>query len=151
MADKGILVSPNTTLGLTTSWQRVLCTSVPATTPGLPAESEGFCNAQAPSAPFNVKIEADLSIVGGATAIYFLTTYDTGATKTCDGPSGACTIANPTGTVGNASCLVGTTALWPTGTTPGNLYVWVKVDNVGAAATLAAKGLRVVYTDRRGG
>lgn len=157
--NKGILVSPNSTTTLTTAWQVVLCTSVPLTAGATtPAAGERFCYNTNPGTPHFWKIECDLSVVGSAANLYFMTTYDAAGTKICDGPSQANLIGNLTGipsggaTNGGVTCLVNTPALWPTGTTAGNLYVWVKADVVAPTApVIAAKGIRAVFTDLAGG
>lgn len=85
---------------------------------------------------------------GPATYLNFAITYDSGGTKTHSGPSSNATLANLTGTRHVAAVSIDSPAQWPAGTTAGTLYVWVKGD---AACTIAARGIRVTWTDSAGG
>lgn len=131
---KSFLVS-DTAVSVTTSWQAVAVTSRGATDP----------NSQSVPGSMHIwTIEVDVSANGGgATYLNFALTYDSGATKNHSGPSANATLANLTGTKYVAAVSVGSPAVWPTGTTKGTMYVWVKGDNT---CTIAANGIRVVWT-----
>lgn len=137
---KGYLVSADSTVVLTTNYQAIALAPVAS----IPMAQ------RTPGAPHVWAIEFDLSVVGSATTITAALSYDSGAAAALTGASSAATIANVTGTKGICSIRMDAPAVsWPAGTR-GTIYAWVKVDNGTGSPTVAARGVRAVYTDSAG-
>ena len=135
---KGFLVSDGSTHALSTSWQAFAVSPWP----GDPRSQ------RTPGAPHVWAVELDFSAISTAATVQAAITYDSGATKTVTGPSDAASIAELVSTLGNAAIRMDAPVNWPTGTTVGTLYVWLKV-NAGTP-TIAARGIRAQYTDAAG-
>lgn len=137
---KGYLVSADSTVVLTTSYQAIALG---------PVQSIAMAQ-RTPGAPHIWAVEFDFTQVGSATSIQVALSYDSGGVAALTGPSDAASIANVTGTRGVAAIRMDAPAVsWPAGTR-GTIYAWVKVNDGTGSPTLAARGVRAVYTDSAG-
>ena len=138
MLQRGYVLSPNSTVSLSTSWSSGILLSTAADT----------ANARAlPSSPHLTDLTVQVTGVADGTTVTAYLSYDSAGAKPAAGVSAAATAATFGGGLagGCAFSLNITKSSYWGGETRGQLYLWLKLS--AGTGTLVAKGAVLGWTD----